>query len=89
MRRKNACLLQTGEANVARLEAEHDQYLAHLNEGWQKFNELKTENELLKRELQLLLDLHVCYLPLVLINSRCLSNYFLSHVLDGWITREL
>jgi cell shape-determining protein MreC len=64
MRRKHASLLKTGEAGVARLELEHDQYLAHLNEGRQKFDELETENELLKQELQRLLDLHVCYLPL-------------------------
>jgi cell shape-determining protein MreC len=60
MRRKHASLLQTGAYDVARLEAEHTQYLAQLEEGWQKFNALKNENEVLQQELQLLLDLQVC-----------------------------
>ena len=63
LRRKHATQLETGAAEVARLEAEHAQHQAQLVEGWHKYSGLKEENERLLQELQQLRALtvrHVC-----------------------------
>lgn len=59
LRRKHASQLETGAAEVTRLEAEHAQHQAQLAEGWHRYTELKDENERLMQELQQLRALQV------------------------------